>query len=86
MKTTQSKYFERFDRLFDDIHENIANGWRSFAVDDFHVAVIVYQRILLECMDDDNNIDGNGDSEASDNLSSAEKLREVKLWVTGHVV
>ena len=52
MKTTQSKYFERFDRLFDDIHENIANG----------------------------------DSEASDNLSSAEKLREVKLWVTGYVV
>ena len=81
MKTTQSKYFERFDRLFDDIHENIANGWRSFAVDDFHVAVIV-----LECMDDDNNIDGNGDSKASDNLSSAEKLREVKLWVTGYVV
>ena len=86
MKTIQSKYFNRFDRLFDDIYENIANGWRSFAVDDFHVAVIVYQRILLECMDDDNNIDGNGDSKASDNLSSAEKLREVKLWVTGYVV
>ena len=76
MKTTQSKYFDRFDRLFDDIHENIANGWRSFAVDDFHVAVIVYQRILLECMD----------SEADDNLNSVEKLRQIKLWVTGYVV
>ena len=80
MKTTQNNYFNRFDRLFDDIHENIANGWRSFAVDDFHVAVIVYQRILLECMDDDNNIYGNGDS-----LCSVEKLRQIKLWVTGYV-
>ena len=80
MKTTQSKYFDRFDRLFDDIHENIANGWRSFAVDDFHVAVIVYQRILLECMDNDNNIDGNGDS-----LCSVERLRQIKLWVTGYM-
>ena len=76
MKTTQSKYFDRFDKLFDDVHENIANGWRSFAVDDFHVAVIVYQRILLECMD----------SEADDNLNSVEKLRQIKLWVTGYVV
>ena len=82
MKTTQSKYFDRFDRLFDDIHENIANGWRSFAVDDFHVAVIVYQRILLECMDADNNIDGNSGSEYS--LNSVEKLRQIKLWVTGY--
>ena len=79
MKTTQSKYFDRFDRLFDDIHENIANGWRSFAVDDFHVAVIVYQRILLECMDSE----GNG---ADDSSSSVEKLRQIKLWVTGYVV
>ena len=76
MKTTQSKYFDRFDKLFDDVHENIANGWRSFAVDDFHVAVIVYQRILLKCMD----------SEADDNLNSVEKLRQIKLWVTGYVV
>ena len=82
MKTTQSKYFERFDRLFDDIHENIANGWRSFAVDDFHVAVIVYQRIFLECMDDEPDFDGNGDN---DNLSSVEKLRQVKIWVTGYM-
>ena len=82
MKVVESKYFNRFDRLFDDIHENIANGWRSFAVDDFHVAVIVYQRILLECMDDDNNIDGNGDADSS---NSAGKLRQVKLWVTGYV-
>ena len=74
MKTNQSKYFNRFDELFDDIYKNISNGWRSFPVDDFHVAVIVYQRILLECMDDDNNIDG-------DSLSSIEKLRQVKLWV-----
>ena len=81
MKTTQNNYFNRFDRLFDDIYENISNGWRSFTVDDFHVAVIVYQRILLECMDDDNNIGGNGDSS-----SSIEKLRQVKLWVTGYVV
>ena len=82
MKTTQNNYFNRFDRLFDDIHENIANGWRSFAVDDFHVAVIVYQRILLECMDDDNNIGGNGDNDSS---NSIEKLRQIKLWVTGYV-
>ena len=81
MKTpTQNDYFNRFDRLFDDIYENISNGWRSFAVDDFHVAVIVYQRILLECMDVDNNIGGNGDSS-----SSIEKLRQVKLWVTGYM-
>ena len=76
MKTTQNNYFNRFDELFDDIHENISNGWRSFPVDDFHVAVIVYQRILLECMD----------SEADDSLSSIEKLRQVKLWVAGYVM
>ena len=80
MKTTQNNYFNRFDKLFDDIYENISNGWSSFPVDDFHVAVIVYQRILLECMDNDNNIDGNGDS-----LSSVEKLRQIKLWVAGYV-
>ena len=75
MKATQNNYFNRFDKLFDDIYENISNGWRSFPVDDFHVAVIVYQRTLLECMDDDNNIDGNGDT---DSLSSVEKLRQIK--------
>ena len=88
MKTIQSKYFNRFDRLFDDIYENIANGWRSFAVDDFHVAVIVYQRILLECMDDDtegNNISGS-EYKYNDNLNSVEKLRQIKLWVTGYCV
>ena len=82
MKATQNNYFNRFDKLFDDIYENISNGWRSFPVDDFHVAVIVYQRTLLECMDDDNNIDGNGDT---DSLSSVEKLRQIKLWVTGYM-
>ena len=82
MKATQNNYFNRFDKLFDDIYENISNGWRSFPVDDFHVAVIVYQRTLLECMDDDNNIYGNGDT---DSLSSVEKLRQIKLWVTGYM-
>ena len=83
MKTpTQNDYFDRFDKLFDNIYENISNGWRSFPVDDFHVAVIVYQRTLLECMDDDNNIYGNGDT---DSLSSVEKLRQIKLWVTGYM-
>ena len=83
MKTTQNSYFNRFDKLFDDIYENILNGWSSFPVDDFHVAVIVYQRILLECMDDDNGFD-----EASGNsgsLSSIEKLKQIKLWVAGYV-
>ena len=79
MKTTQSKHFNRFDELFDDIYENISNGWRAFPVDDFHVAVIVYQRILLECMD---ATAGNDD----DSLSSIEKLRQVKLWVAGYVM
>ena len=82
MKATQNNYFNRFDKLFDDIYENISNGWRSFTVDDFHVAVIVYQRTLLECMDDDNNIYGNEDT---DSLSSVEKLRQIKLWVTGYM-
>ena len=71
MKTNQNKLFDRFDELFDDIYENISNGWRAFPVDDFHVAVIVYQRILLECMDDDS-------------LSSIEKLKQVKLWIAGY--
>ena len=83
MKTsTQNDYFDRFDRLFDDIHKIIANGWSSFPVDDFHVAVIVYQRILLECEADNNNIGGNGDVDSS---NSVEKLRQIKLWVTGYV-
>ena len=81
MKTAQSEYFDRFDRLFDDVYENISNGWRSLPVNDFHVAVIVYQRILLECMDNDNKIEGNGDS-----LCSVERLRQIKLWVAGYTV
>ena len=72
MKTNQNKFFDRFDELFDDIYENILNGWRAF-LDDAHVATIVYQRILLECMDDDS-------------LSSTKKLRQVKLWVAGYTV
>ena len=71
MKTIQNELFDRFDELFDNIYENISNGWRAFPVDDFHVAVIVYQRILLECMDDDS-------------LSSIRKLRQVKLWIAGY--
>ena len=85
MKVVQNNYFNRFDKLFDDIYENISNGWSSFPVDDFHVAVIVYQRILLECMDNDNNIYGNGDSGNSGSLSSIEKLRQIKFWVAGYV-
>ena len=72
MKSNQSRLFNRFDELFDDIYENISNGWRAFPVDDFHVAVIVYQRILLECMVDDS-------------LFSIKKLRQVKLWITGYI-
>ena len=71
MKTNQNKLFDRFDKLFDNIYENISNGWRAFPVDDFHVAVIVYQRILLECMTDDS-------------LSSIEKLKQVKIWIAGY--
>ena len=85
MKATQNNYFDRFDKLFDDIYENISDGWRSSPADNFHVAVIVYQRILLECMDSEANIDGNGDTEGDDNLSSVEKLKQIKLWVTGYV-
>ena len=72
MKTIQNELFNRFDELFDSVYENISNGWRAFPVDDLHVAVIVYQRILLECMTDDS-------------LSSIRKLRQVKLWITGYI-
>ena len=71
MKIIQNELFDRFDKLFDNIYENISNGWRAF-LDDAHVATIVYQRILLECMNDDS-------------LSSTKKLRQVKLWVSGYV-
>ena len=71
MKIIQNELFDRFDELFDNIYENISNGWRAFPVDDSHVAIIVYQRILLECMDDDS-------------LSSTRKLRQDKLWVAGY--
>ena len=70
MKTFQNEMFDRFDEMFDNVYENISNGWRSFSVDDFHVAVVVYQRILLECMDDDS-------------LNATKKLRQVKQWVLG---
>ena len=72
MKIIKNELFDKFDDLFDNIHENISSGWRTFPVDDFHVAIIVYQRILLECMDDDS-------------LSSTKKLRQVKLWVAGYI-
>ena len=77
MKTNQNKLFDRFDKLFDNIYENISNGWRAFPVDDFHVAVIVYQRILLECMDD-------ATVGSDDSLSSIEKLKQVKIWIAGY--
>ena len=64
--------YDRFDDLFNTIYENISKGWRSFPVDDFHVAVIVYQRIILECRDDDS-------------LNATKKLRHVKRWVLGYV-
>ena len=73
MKTNQNRLFDRFNELFDNIYENISNGWRAFPVDDAHVATIVYQRVLLECMDDDS-------------LSSIEKLRQVKLWVVEYLM
>ena len=72
MKIIQNKNYDRFDELFDDIYESISNGWRTFPVDDFHVATIVYQRIILECMDDDS-------------LNATRKLRQVKLWIVGYV-
>ena len=72
MKVNQNKIFKRFDKLFDDIYENLSTGWRSFPVDDAHVAIIVYQRILLECMDDDS-------------LDAFGKRRAVKLWVAGYI-
>ena len=77
MKTNQNKLFDRFDKLFDNIYENISNGWRAFPVDDLHVAVIVYQRILLECMDD-------ATVGSDDSLSSIEKLKQVKIWIAGY--
>ena len=72
MKIIQNELFDRFDELFDSVYENISNRWRAFPVVDFHVAIIVYQRVLLECMDDDS-------------LSSTRKLRQAKLWVAGYV-
>ena len=81
MKTIQNceaELFNRFDKLFNDIYENISNGWRAFPVDDFHVAVIVYQRILLECMD---ATEGSDD----DSLFPIRKLKQVKLWITGYI-
>ena len=68
MKTFQSE----FDDLFDIVRENIDRGWRGFKVDDAYIATIVYQRVLLECMDDDS-------------LSAVRKLRQVKLWVVGYM-
>lgn len=53
MKTFQNEMYDRFDEMFDAVYENILNGWKTSSVDDFYVAVVVYQRILLECMDDD---------------------------------
>ena len=78
MKTIQNELFNRFDELFDSVYENISNGWRAFPVDDFHVAVIVYQRILLECMD---ATEGSDD----DSLFPIRKLKQVKLWITGYI-
>ena len=70
MKIIQSEMYDTFDDLFDIVRENIDRGWRSFKVDDTHIAIIVYQRVLLECMNDDS-------------LSAVKKLRQVRLWVVG---
>ena len=70
MKIVQSEMYDTFDELFDIVRENIDRDWRSFKVDDVHIAIIVYQRVLLECMNDDS-------------LSAVKKLRQVKLWVVG---
>ena len=70
MKIVQSEMYDTFDDLFDIVRENIDRDWRSFKVDGVHIAIIVYQRVLLECMNDDS-------------LSAVKKLRQVKLWVVG---
>ena len=70
MKIVQSEMYDTFDDLFDIVRENIDRDWRSFKVDDVHIAIIVYQRVLLECMNDDS-------------LSAVKKLRQVNLWVVG---
>ena len=72
MKIVQSEMYDTFDDLFDIVRENIDRDWRSFKVDDVHIAIIVYQRVLLECMNDDS-------------LSAVKKLRQVKLWVVGYM-
>ena len=53
-----------FDDLFDIVRENIDRGWRDSKVDDAHIATIVYQKVLLECTNDDS-------------LSAVKKLRQV---------
>ena len=45
--------YDTFDDPFDIVRENINRGWRSLKVDDAHIATIVYQRVLLECTNDD---------------------------------
>ena len=72
MRTFQSEMYDTFDDLFDIVRENINRGWRSLKVDDAHIATIVYQRVLLECTNDDS-------------LSAVKKLRQVKLWVVGYM-
>ena len=42
-----------FDDLFDIVRENIDRGWRDFKVNNAHIATIVYQKVLLECTNDD---------------------------------
>ena len=64
--------FDSFDEMFQDIREELNNGWRDFPVDDYHIATIVYQRVLLECMDDDS-------------LESTRRLRQVKRWVVSYI-
>ena len=58
--------YDSFDEMFEEIYEELDNGWRDFPVDDLHVATIVYQRVLLKCMGDDS-------------LESSKRAKQVRL-------
>ena len=63
---------DSFDEMFQEISRHLNDGWRSSPqLDDIHIAVIVFQRTLLEY-------------ERSASQEDFEKVKQVRRWAAGY--
>ena len=63
---------DSFDEMLQEISTQLNNGWRSFPVEDLHIATIVFQRVLLEYAKDNSR-------------TNLRRARHVRRWAASYV-